>query len=260
MTTRNPLTNLIGMFEAPTPALILLGGLGFAILLWLVFRKYHLAVPHGQTGIVEKSSQGYQITFLSPGHYILFPWIKTLVGIISSEIETARGFCQVITKDGYVIQIAWTLDYILEPNTIDQGIHPSTIKLMLTDPTRMVDKFTKLCLQKIVERFPLDILQSGNNQSKVNDQTEQAAVKCLVGYGINVEKFQITTVNKPIQIHIPSERDGLIIKKTGKSKKSTSHMHKSFQGIPSENEDLKVRTDSKHNLIHSANPIGKLVV
>jgi len=260
MTTRNPLTNLIGTFETGITSLILFGGLFIAILLWLAFRKYHLAVRNGQTGIVEKCRQGNQIAFLSPGHYILFPWIQNLVGIISSEVETTRGLCQAITKDGFVTKIAWTMDYILVPNTIDQGIHPSTIKLMLIDPARMVDKFIKQCIHKNVERYPLDSLQRGNNQSKVDGLIEKTAVKCLAGYGIRVVQFQITTINKPIQIHIPNERDAFIIKKTVKSRKSTSHRNIRVQGNLSENEDLKVKTVSKHNLIHSATPVSKLIV
>lgn len=264
---------------------LLVGCLGLGILVWFFIRKYHLAVPTDQYAIVENLRKGGQLKFRSRGHSFLIPGMEKVVGFVSTNITTITGLCQVYLKDSYEVKFKWTVDINLNPTTIDYGIHPSMTKILLTSPSRMIDKFVCQCLGRIGERYTLTSLQRSDNKSRMVDQTAIAITKYLSGYGFVLVDIDVDIIgwNKSSHgksLHINkanrlSERDlSILASPTSKQDlQKNSNMAKvnlpystneqprgNLENPKIKRQEMTMGVRPEFNNSSSGNPIGKLVM
>jgi hypothetical protein len=264
---------------------LLVGSLGLGILVWIILRKYHLVVPAGQNAIIENMRKGGLLSYRSPGHSFLIPVIEKVVGFVSTNTTTIKGLCQVYLKDGYEVKFEWAVGIKLNPTTIDSGIQPSMMKILLTSPSRMINKFVCQCLNRTGERYTFTSLQKGDNKNRMVDQTAMAIAKYLSGYGFVLADIDVEIAgwNKSSQgksLHINkanrlSERDLSImasptsklnsLKNSNMAKENLLYSipeqhHGSLESLKTGRQELAMGVKSEFKNTSSGNPLGKLIM
>ena len=198
------ITNIL---KNPLP---LLWGLAIVALCWWLRRRCYLRVPPQQVAVIFNPKKGAFEGFWTPGRYLLVPGLEFNKGSISTASATARGSCEVDSRDGYPVVLEWVLDYRLDPCSIDPALQPTMAGILLSTPTRMAEVHMGSCLKKIAERYNLEALQRDGLQPKVNTQSSHSIIPCLAAYGILVEKIQVTPLlpSKSSPGHGPPDQSG----------------------------------------------------
>jgi hypothetical protein len=233
------ITDLLGILANPDQIAILLWCLGHILLIWFILRKYYVVVADEQVAVVYNLKKGAFACFWPAGRYLLLPKIEKLMGIISTAPESAKGISKAHTRDGWLITLEWMMNYKLNPCAIEPVLQPSMANILLSDPTRMAELHTNLCLQKIIERNTLEVLWQDGIPQKVNSQLTRSAVNCLVVYGIVVEEISINRVQWP-----DNRSDFAMRARTSKrlSEETIAHLAKPRPDLLNRSESTLVRS------------------
>ena len=167
--------------------------LGLAVWMISAVGKRSFVVRPGEVAVLADRRNGTFTGFRSAGLYLKLPALHTLRGTIATHPQSLAGRCEAITRDGYQLDLHWTVRYHLDPGIIEPTLQPSMAEILLSHPTRIAELQTNYCLKRIIGQHPLERLREEGVMPKVNPHSTRSAMDCLAAYGIMVESIQIET-------------------------------------------------------------------